>query len=74
MGVEILGYKLIDDDGLFSFKLVREVLAELIGTFYLIILGTGGKESDNHDLDDRKIKKLWDHDFIIKDRSFKMAL
>jgi len=42
MGVEILGYKLIDDDGVFSCKLVREVLAELIGTFYLIILGTGG--------------------------------
>ena len=42
MGVEIFGFKIIDDDGCFSIGLVREVLAELLGTFLLIILGCGG--------------------------------
>jgi len=45
MGVEIFGFKIIDDDGCFSIGLVREVLAELLGTFFLIILGCGGVQA-----------------------------
>jgi len=42
MGVAIFGFKIIDDDGCFSMGLVREILAEILGTFFLIVLGCGG--------------------------------
>ncbi|XP_063693323.1 aquaporin-1-like [Bolinopsis microptera] len=42
MGVAIFGFKIIDDDGCISMKLVREIIAEMLGTFFLIILGCGG--------------------------------
>lgn len=40
MGVSLLGFKITDDD-LCSMKIVREILAEVIGTFYLIFIGCG---------------------------------
>lgn len=42
MGVAIFGFKITDDDGCISMKLVREIVAEIMGTFLLIILGCGG--------------------------------
>lgn len=42
MGVEILGFKILDDDGCFGMGLLREILAEILGTFFLIVLGCGG--------------------------------
>jgi len=42
MGVEVLGFKILDDDGCFNMGLIREILAEILGTFFLIVLGCGG--------------------------------
>ena len=42
MGVSVLGFKIVDDDGCFNMGLLREILAEIVGTFFLIVLGCGG--------------------------------
>jgi len=42
MGVEILGFKILDDN-LCSLGLIREIVAEILGTFFLIFLGCGGE-------------------------------
>jgi hypothetical protein len=46
MGVAIFGFKILDDDGCFSIGLLREILAEILGTFLLIVLGCGGDTID----------------------------
>jgi MIP family channel proteins len=45
MGVKVLGFKIVDDDGCFTMGLLREILAEIVGTFFLIILGCGGVQA-----------------------------
>lgn len=41
MGLSVLGFKICDDDFI-SMALLREILAELLGTFFLVWLGCGG--------------------------------
>ena len=40
MGVEVLGFKITEDFKVLG--LVREIMAEFLGTFYLIFIGCGG--------------------------------
>lgn len=40
MGVEVAGFKITEDFKVIG--LVREIMAEFLGTFYLIFIGCGG--------------------------------
>ena len=41
MVLEVAGYTIVDD-GLLGMKLVREIVAEILGTSFLVYLGCGG--------------------------------
>ena len=49
MGVATCGFKITDDGDFKTQAVIRELLAEFMGTFYLIFIGCGGKEMLNYE-------------------------